>query len=215
MAVQAQPEDNAATAPGGREAKREAILEGARRVFLDVGFGVASMDAIAVAAKVSKQTVYNHFGSKEELFAAMIRSTCDRMLVAFEEAAKSGKPEETLRAMAHQVIDRVLDRDRLSLYRILIAEGQRFPELGQIFYECGPQVTRKYLADYFAEQNARGTMHVEDPAIAAEQFFGILSGCNFKAQLGIEPAPTRGFIDRYVENAVALMMRAYGGPARR
>ena len=209
-----QPQDDN-VALSGREGKREAILEGARRVFLDVGFGAASMDSIAVAAKVSKQTVYNHFGSKEELFAAMIRSTCDRMLVAFEEAARSGGPEETLRAMARQVIDRVLDRDRLSLYRILIAEGPRFPELGQIFYECGPQVTRKYLADYFTEQNARGTMHVEDPAIAAEQFFGILSGCNFKAQLGIEPAPVRGFIERYVENAVALMMRAYGGPARR
>lgn len=208
-------EETTVTQTGGREGKREAILEAARKVFLEIGFGATSMDAIAVAAKVSKQTVYNHFGSKEELFAAMIRSTCDRMVTAFEEAAKSGKPDVTLRAIARQVVSKVLDRDRLSLYRILMAEGQRFPELGQIFYECGPQVTRKYLSDYFTEQNARGTMHVANPAVAADQFFGLLSGCQLKTQLGIETAPSPEFLDLYVENAVALMMSAYGGPGRR
>jgi len=208
-----QQEENTAVQTG-REGKREAILEAARKVFLDIGFGATSMDAIAVAAKVSKQTVYNHFGSKEELFAAMVRSACDRMLTVFEEAAKSGKPEVTLRAIARQIVSKVLDRDRQSLYRILMAEGQRFPELGQIFYECGPQVTRKYLADYFAEQNARGTMHVANPAITADQFFGVLSGCQLKTQLGIEPAPSPEFLDMYVDNAVSLMMSAYGGPRR-
>ena len=208
-------EESITTQSAGREGKREAILEAARKVFLDIGYGATSMDAIAVAAKVSKQTVYNHFGSKEELFAAMIRSTCDRMVTAFEQAAKSGKPELTLRGIARQVISKVLDRDRLSLYRILMAEGQRFPELGQIFYECGPQVTRKYLADYFTEQSALGTMHVANPAVAADQFFGLLSGCQLKAQLGLEATPSLEFIDMYVENAVSLMMSAYGGPARR
>lgn len=208
-----QQEENTAVQTG-REGKREAILEAARKVFLDIGFGATSMDAIAVAAKVSKQTVYNHFGSKEELFAAMVRSACDRMLTVFEEAAKSGKPEATLRAIARQIVSKVLDRDRQSLYRILMAEGQRFPELGQIFYECGPQVTRKYLADYFTEQNARGTMHVANPAMAADQFFGLLSGCQLKTQLGIEPIPSPEFLEMYVDNAVSLMMSAYGGPRR-
>ncbi len=208
-------EETTVNQTGGREGKREAILDAARNVFLEVGFGATSMDAIAVAAKVSKQTVYNHFGSKEELFAAMIRNACDRMLTAFEQAAKSGKPEDTLRAIACQYMDKLFTRDRLSLHRILMAEGQRFPELGKIFYECGPQVTRKYLADYFTEQNARGTMHVANPRVTAEQFLGLLTGCHFKAQLGIEPAPPQGAIDIFIENAVSLMMSAYGGPARR
>ena len=208
-------EDNVLTAPGGREAKRDAILDAARTVFLEVGFGAASMDAIANAAKVSKQTVYNHFGSKEELFAAMIRSSCDRMLAAMEQAAKSGKPEDTLRAVAWQVMDKLFSKDRMSLYRILMAEVQRFPELGKIFYECGPQVTRKYLANFFAEQTSRGLLKVEKPHIAAEQFFGMLSGCHFKAQLGIETAPSREAIDEYVESAVALVMRAYSVSTKR
>jgi TetR/AcrR family transcriptional repressor of mexJK operon len=208
-------EDNVLTVPAGREAKRDAILDAARAVFLEVGFGAASMDAIANAAKVSKQTVYNHFGSKEELFAAMIRSSCDRMLAAMEQAAKSGKPEDTLRAVAWQVMDKLFSKDRMSLYRILMAEVQRFPELGKIFYECGPKVTRKYLAGFFAEQTSRGLLKVENPPIAAEQFFGMLSGCHFKAQLGIETAPSREAIDEYVESAVALVMRAYSVPTKR
>lgn len=201
--------ENLVTLPGGREAKREAILEAARAVFLDVGFGAASMDAIANAAKVSKQTVYNHFGSKEELFAAMIRSACDRMLAALNQAARSGNPEDMLRAVARQFMDKLFTRDRLSLYRILMAEVQRFPELGKIFYDCGPKVTRKYLADFFAEQNALGHLKVENPQIAAEQFIGMLNGCHFKAQLGIESPPSQDAIDEYVERAVALVMRAY------
>ena len=208
-----QLEEIAAT-QSGRESKREAILDAAHRVFLEVGFGATSMDAIAVAAKVSKQTVYNHFGSKEELFAAMIRNVCDRMLTVFEEAAKSGKPEDTLRAIARQIVKKVMEPDRLALYRLLIAESQRFPELGQIFYECGPQVTRKYLTDYFIEQNSRGTMHVANPAITADQFFGLLSGCYPKAQLGIKPAPAPDYLEAYIENAVSLFMSAYGGPRR-
>src|SRR5579859_1001223 len=207
-------EESIATQSVGREGKREAILEAAHRVFLEIGFGATSMDAIAVAAKVSKQTVYNHFGSKEELFAAMIRSACDRMLTAVEEDARSGRPEDTLKAKARQVMNKVLDRNHLSLYRIVMAEAQRFPELGQIFYECGPQVTRKYLADYFIEQNAQGTMHVANPAITADQFFGLLSGCKLKAQLGLEPTPSAEFVETYIENAVSLMMSAYGGPRR-
>ena len=208
-----QLEEIAAT-QSGRESKREAILDAAHKVFLEVGFGTTSMDAIAVAAKVSKQTVYNHFGSKEELFAAMIRNVCDRMLTVFEEAAKSGKPEDTLRAIARQIVKKVLEPDRLALYRLLIAESQRFPELGHIFYESGPQVTRKYLADYFTEQNARGTMHVANPAITADQFFGLLSGCYPKAQLSIGPVPSPEYIEAYVENAVSMFMNAYGGPRR-
>ena len=209
------PQEDSTAVQTGREGKREAILEAARKVFLDVGFGATSMDAIAVAAKVSKQTVYNHFGSKEELFGAMIRNVCDRMLTAFEEATRSGKPEDTLRAIARQVVSKVLDRDRLLLYRLLMGEGQRFPELGQIFYECGPQVTRKFLTDYFIEQNAHGTLHVANPAVTADQFFGLLSGCQLKAQLGIETTPSPEFLDLYIENAVSLMMAAYGGPGPR
>jgi len=181
---------------------------------MEVGFGAASMDSIANEAKVSKQTVYNHFGSKEELFAAMIRYWVDQKLTVFSEAAKSGKPEDTLRAMAHQFLDHDAGEQRVAMYRILMAEAPRFPELGEIFYKAGPAVVRKFAADYFAEQTARGTLKVENPQLAAEQFFSMLNGCQLKAQLGIERPPSKQYIDAYVEHAVMLMMKAFS-PTKR
>lgn len=200
---------------GGREAKREAILEAARKVFLQVGFGASSMDSIANEARVSKQTVYNHFGSKEELFAAMIRSWVEQKLVVFSEAARSGKPEDTLRTIAHQYLDRGIAEQRVSMYRILMGESQRFPELGDIFYKSGPAVVRKFLADYLAEQDARGVMHVENPKLAAEQYYGMLNGCQLKAQLGLELLPDQASIDAYIDHAVKLFMRGLAPTSKR
>ena len=199
---------------GGREAKREAILEAARKVFMQVGFGAASMDSIANEARVSKQTVYNHFGSKEELFAAMIRSWVEQKLTVFSEAARGGKPEETFRTIAHQYLDRGAAEQRVSMYRILMGEASRFPGLGDIFYKSGPAVVRKFLADYLAEQDARGVMRVENPRLAADQFYGMLNGCQLKAQLGIERLPDQAAIDAYIDHAVALFMRGLAPKGR-
>lgn len=204
----AETQETVQATGAGREAKRDAILEAARKVFMEVGFGAASMDVIATEAKVSKQTVYNHFGSKEELFAAMIRYWVDQKLTVFSDAAKQGKPEETLRAMAHQFLDHGSAEQRVSMYRILMGESPRFPELGDIFYKAGPAVVRKFLSDYFADQDKRGTLHVENPQLAAEQFFGMLNGCQLKAQLGIEKIPSKQSIDAYIDHAVTIWMRA-------
>ena len=91
---------------------------------------------------------------------------------------------------------------------LLIGESARFPELGDIFYKAGPAVVRKFLADYLAEQDKRGLLHVEDSALAAEQFFGMLNGCQLKAQLGIEKLPEKKAIDAYIDHAVMICMRA-------
>ncbi|HKS93194.1 MAG TPA: TetR/AcrR family transcriptional regulator [Gammaproteobacteria bacterium] len=188
--------------------KRETILEAARKLFLEVGFGAASMDAIADAAKVSKQTVYNHFGSKEELFAAMVRETCDTMTLAFAEAAKDGNPEKTLRSIARRFMDMVFDEDKLALHRTLMAEVSRFPELGRSFYQSGPAVIRQFLADYFKEQNRRGTLKVDNPQVTAEQFISMVTSCRLRSELGVEPVPNAEVREQHINNAVSLIMRA-------
>lgn len=188
--------------------KREIILEAARKVFLEVGFGAASMDAIANNAQVSKQTVYNHFGSKEELFAAMVRDTCDSMTLAFAEAARDGNPEKTLRAIAQRFMDATFSEDKLALHRILMAEVPRFPELGRIFYQSGPAVIRQFLADYFREQHKRGALKVENPKITAEQFISLITSCRLRYELGVEPLPSAEVREQYINNAVALIMQA-------
>ncbi|MDE2460298.1 MAG: TetR/AcrR family transcriptional regulator [Gammaproteobacteria bacterium] len=194
----------AADSPG----KRAAILEAAKKVFLEVGFGAASMDAIATEAKVSKQTVYNHFGSKEELFAAMVRDSCEHLTLAFTEAAKDGNPEKTLRAIARRFMEMVFSDDKLAMHRILMAEVPRFPELGRIFYQSGPAVIRQSVADYFKEQDKRGTLKVANPRITAEQFISMVTACRLRSDLGVEAAPSVEVREQYIDNAVSLILRA-------
>ncbi|MGH8397311.1 MAG: TetR/AcrR family transcriptional regulator [Gammaproteobacteria bacterium] len=188
--------------------KRDVILEAANKVFLEVGFGAASMDTIANAAQVSKQTVYNHFGSKEELFAAMVRASCDNMTLAFAEAAKDGNPEKALHAIARHFMGVVFSPEKLAMHRILMAEVPRFPELGRVYYQSGPAIIRKFLADYFMEQNKRGTLKVENPRLTAEQFINMVTCCRLRSDLGVEPVPSQDIREQYIHNAVALIMHA-------
>lgn len=188
--------------------KRGAILDAASKMFLEVGFGAASMDAIATAAKVSKQTVYNHFGSKEELFAAMVRGSCDQMISAFAEAAKDGNPEKTLRTIANLFMSMVSSNEKQSLRRILLAEAPRFPELARIYYQSGPEVTRRFIADYLKAQTQRGVLKVDNPRITAEQFFGMLYSCWTRVDWGMEPPPSKELQGEYIDNAVAMITKA-------
>jgi len=188
--------------------KRDAILEAASKLFLEVGFGAASMDSIASAAQVSKQTVYNHFGSKEELFAAMVRVSCEEMTQAFAQAIKANDPEKALRAMAKLFVDVVFTPDKLAMHRILLAEIPRFPDLGRVYYQSGPAIIRKFLADYFTEQNRRGSLKVDDPQIAAEQFISMVTSNRLRVDVGVDPMPSDVVKQRYIDNAVNLIMRA-------
>jgi TetR/AcrR family transcriptional regulator, mexJK operon transcriptional repressor len=189
--------------------KRDAILDAARKVFLEVGFGAASMDTIASEAKVSKQTVYNHFGSKEDLFAAMIRNSCEQMTLAFAEAAKDGNPEKTLRAIGRVHASFMSSDDKHALRRILMAEAPRFPDLARIYYESGPELTRKFVADYLAEQTRLGTLRVDNPRITTEQFFGMLYSCRMRSEFGMGAPPSDEEVEKYIENAVQMLVRAY------
>lgn len=189
--------------------KRDLILEAARKVFLDVGFGAASMDSIAGEARVSKQTVYNHFGSKEDLFAAMIRNSCEHMTLAFAEAAKDRDPEQTLLAIARVHASFMSSDDKHALRRILMAEASRFPELARIYYEAGPERTRKFVANYLAEQTRLGTLNVPNPRITTEQFFGMLYSCRMRSEFGMGAPPSDEEVEQYIQNAVQMVMRAY------
>lgn len=189
--------------------EREALILGAaRRVFLELGFGSATMDAIAIAAGVSKQTVYNHFGSKEELFASMVRTGCQELLEVLRVGAGSEDPEQVLRCMGRQFLEMALQPEKLALRRVLLAEIAQFPELGQIYYRSGPAFLRELLAEYLAKQDHEGFLVVENPPLLADQFVGMLASCLMKAELGIKPEMTPDERERYIDHAVNLVIRA-------
>ena len=154
-------------------AKRQAIIEAATATFLGQGYLGASMDAIAAAAHVSKRTVYDHFGSKENLFTTIILGTVDRILDAlFHDVAPdftgSADLEANLRDLARRYIKLVMQPRVMQLRRLVIGEANRFPDLGRTWYERGPGRLNHTLAQTLARLAAQGRLRpLPDPLRAA------------------------------------------------
>jgi AcrR family transcriptional regulator len=207
------PESAAPAANGS--AKREAILAAARAVFLEHGFAGASMDTITRRAGVSKATVYAHFPSKLELFGAIVRDRCRATVGAAAEAAIAGgaAPREALIAFGRQLIGFLTDPETLALYRVVLAEAGRVPELGRAVYAAGPDRGAGELAAFFAAESAAGRLRVGDPRLAAEQFCGMLLGhFHLRRLLAVEAGrPPAAAIDRAVKQAVDVFL---GGVAK-
>ena len=192
------------TEPDAPSEKYEAILAAATRVFLDEGYGAASMDAIARAAGVSKQTIYAHFGGKAALFEATVMKRSDRLLEPVPTATDAvDDPEAALRAIAHRYLELILTPETLARFRVVMAESGRFPELAEGFYRSGPARAAAGLADYFARLDRQGILKIGDPYMAADQFYGIVRGDFFvRHLLGIGEPMTTHERDRIVHAAV-------------
>ncbi len=157
--------------------KRQAILDGATRMFLAHGYRNASMEKIAQAAPVSKATLYNHFDSKNALFAAVISERCASLLQTMNQVTvKSDGVESNLTKIASAAVELIFSEEALAIYRLVVAESPDFPELGQLFYQSGPQTVLTQLEDYFRQLNTEDSFNIADPVFAADAFFSMLKG---------------------------------------
>lgn len=198
--------------------KQAAILEAATRVFLDNGFRGTSMDVVARAAGVAKQTVYQYFVDKERLFAAVVGGAVN--VVADPVSAEIGRLgarddlAADLRELAVRQLGAVLAPRVLALRRLVIAEAGRFPEHGQAFFAQGPGRTIDGLAVRFAELTREGRLRADDPAAAAADFNWLVMAApiNEAMLLGRATFPAAD-LARIADHAVATFLRAYGPPA--
>ncbi|MGN9761943.1 TetR/AcrR family transcriptional regulator [Streptomyces sp. SD31] len=161
------------------ELKRQAIVRAARELFLREGFGVG-MDTIAAEAGVSKVTVYNHFGSKEALFTAVITSALDEPLAGESAAALEGLTEaEDLRAAlveaARTWVHAVRTNHEVTALRNLVAaELHRFPELGEAWRHRGTESHHPAVAGALRTLAEQGRLAIPDLQVAIIQFYGLL-----------------------------------------
>src|SRR5579859_3846502 len=136
--------------------KVQQILDAATALFMEQGYGATSMDAIARKAQVSKATLYAHFAGKEELFAAIIAGACARHASALTHPEGADRDiGDGLRRFARNFLATLLSPNAAAVYRIVIGEGPRFPELGRIFYESGPRLTLDRLAAFLGDADRR------------------------------------------------------------
>jgi AcrR family transcriptional regulator len=174
MATMIEPREPATTPFGG---KAETILAAAKRAFLANGYGAVSMDTIAREAGVSKATVYAHFAGKEELFGAVIGRECERYFARFSAGELDPRDVRgSLAVLGRRFLELVLSPDAIGLHRIIVAEVTRFPALGQVFWQVGPERERMQIESFLKAAVAAGTLSLENPRRGAEQFISLVKG---------------------------------------
>ncbi len=197
------------TSPPDPRGKRAAILEAARTLFLETGYGSTNVDAIAQRAAVSKATVYAHFPGKAELFSEVIRSQVESSF-ALVGVDLEGSAEERLTLMAERFLDLVLSPAAVSIHRCMIAEGAQFPELTELFVAAGPDQVRGAFRTQLARIDAQGLLSIPDPELASELFLGMLKGQALtRSCLELPPEYTGDGRTRRVTEAVRLMCCGY------
>jgi TetR/AcrR family transcriptional regulator, mexJK operon transcriptional repressor len=198
--------------------KRRAILEAGTVLFLRDGYLATSMDEIASAAGVSKQTVYAQFGDKESLFCKIVADVVDEVAdpVSAEVArlADSKSLAVDLRRLAHHLLAQVVQPRVMQLRRLVIGEAGRFPELGGLFYEHGPGRTIEGLATTFERLAAKGALVLRDPKLAAAHFNWLVMSIPVNRLMfsGDEHLPSVVEMKRYAEEGVRAFLAAYGNP---
>jgi TetR/AcrR family transcriptional regulator, mexJK operon transcriptional repressor len=186
--------------------KRSAILDGARTVFLSQGFGLATMDDVAAAAGVGKQTVYRHFRSKEALFVGLVSAMCadvGGLLANAQDAQSDGSPEVELRNLGWVLAQNLITPDNLRLYRAIVAEAERLPELGQVFYENGAKVVRAIAAKILRQQFDESTA-----AMRAATFVQLVLGDAYlELSIGYAVTDIEARFALQIDEAVAAALR--------
>ncbi len=165
-------------------AKRQQILDGARRCFLAQGFDGASMNDIVKAAGVSKGTVYAYFPSKEKLFEALVyhdrRAQAEQSVIILDD----GRPvAEVLTELGLRIVSRMTTEESVAQVRMVAAASAKFPEIGAAFFAAGPAFAIGKIATYLKVKMDEGVLRKADPEMTAVQFIDVISGCLHKPRL--------------------------------
>lgn len=212
MSLPPAPRGPAARRRGPSPRKREAILAAAVDGFAVNGYAATSMDSIAAAAGVSKQTVYHHFGTKTALFEAVIgrvSETINRPLL--DGHTRDLGPERTLAAFGRHILEFLLSPQSLAFMRLIIAEAPKFKGLADMVIKAGMEGTTQTFARYLEEETAKGRLAVDEPRQAAIMFFGMLAGSyRFRGLLGLLPTLSAAELDAHVGAVVRVFMKGYG-----
>lgn len=191
-------------------AKSEAILDAAVEVIGERGLS-APMEAIARRAGVSKQTVYNHYGSKAELVRALMARRVARITAPLRAPGAMDDPQGVLEAFGRTMLETVFTTNGYSLLRVIIQGASEMPDVAQEVFEAGPRQARRQLAAFLQAETELGRMAVDDPEQAAEFFSGMVLGhSQLRALLRLPSDRTPAEFDALAAAAAARFMRAYG-----
>jgi len=190
--------------------KRRQILDGARKVFMDLGFDGASMNEIARSAGVSKGTLYVYFADKNRLFEAIVEQEAfeqGKMVFNLDPARDA---ETTLREFGRSYMELLCGPGGGSWIRTVMAISERMPDVGRRYYANVLEKAVNRLADYLRSHVGPGDLAIDDCQLAASQFMEVCKASLFLPFVfQAAPAPSPERIDEVVNSATRMFMAAY------
>ncbi|WP_210558115.1 MULTISPECIES: TetR/AcrR family transcriptional regulator [unclassified Pseudomonas] len=192
-------------------AKRRAILDAAKTLFLSHGYANTSMDAVAAEAGVSKLTVYSHFNDKETLFSSAVMAKCEEQLPPLFFELPAGIPVENVLLNIARGFHQLINSDEsVNLHRLMMALGTQDPKLSQIFYDAGPERMVQGMERLLKRIDETGALSIDLPRNAAEHFFCLIKGAgNFRLLYCCGEPLSEEASESHVQEVVGLFMRAY------
>jgi TetR/AcrR family transcriptional regulator, mexJK operon transcriptional repressor len=194
------------------EDKRNAILKAAQDLFLDRGFRATTMKDIVLLVGGSMTAPYRLFGNKMGILRAIIDHRCSEILSSIAEEPKSrNEPEATLRAMAEDMLSRLVDS--VQLLRLVIAESKDEPNLGRQLYEQGVCVIQSKIEQTFRTFNDIGVLRIPLPAAAAVLFHrAVIGEQELKSLLGLSGELTSQERSQHIDFVVSSLLQLYLPP---
>jgi TetR/AcrR family transcriptional repressor of mexJK operon len=169
--------------------RRRDILLAGKKVFFEHGYALTSIDRIAAVAGTTKRTVYDHFGSKDALFAEVIAFSSEQLVALLLPTAEALPMPlaEGLRLFIAQLTELVTRPDIVRFQRLVIAEAERHPQFGQVLYETAILGAERVLADYLRARVADGQAPAQDADRAARMVLDLtVNGARVRALMAVE-----------------------------
>jgi AcrR family transcriptional regulator len=188
---------------------RQMIFEAARHQFAESGFAATSMEAVARRAGVSTKTLYRLIPAKAALFESMVSDRMDRFISTVNlGSCENANIETALQAALTICAELILDPEVVALYRMMLAEGDAFPDIPETFYRKAMQRTVASLADWLRARQKRGLIALDDVDEAAGMLLGMIVFEPQRAALyGHQPLPDHAAISERARACAKLFLR--------
>jgi AcrR family transcriptional regulator len=192
------------------EQKRQQMLLAASDLFLENGFDRISMDQVAEAAGVSKQTVYSHFGSKEELFTAVIEYKCAIHELTDELFDLNRPVHDVLKELVVHFSDLLMSDAAICMFKICIADHGQSSQIAELYWKAGPQRLTHRFCQYLEAQIANGKLHIDKPHFAAQQLLSMIKAEAYIMKALGQPADhNQQELNDYLDSCVAVFEQVY------
>ncbi|WP_220760082.1 MULTISPECIES: TetR/AcrR family transcriptional regulator [unclassified Shewanella] len=192
------------------EQKREQILQAAKELFCEQGFPNTSMDEVAKLAGVSKQTVYSHFGCKDDLFVASIESKCLVHGVNQELLSDPLTPEVSLALFAKHFGEVITSPEAITVFKACVSQSDSHPKISELFYSAGPKHILGLLAEYLAKVSEVGDYQFNNPHHCAVRLCLMVFGeVRMRLDLGLDVSDLLAEREQYINDTVEMFLKAY------